>query len=94
MKIWGIKDHVRSSINEFESSQPLLLYGANGRVCAIPTYRVYRLYDNLLLYMHSLSICCWNFIQAFYLQERYYVSLETARANAVSLDWKSFAAGK
>ena len=35
-----------------------------------------------------------EFIQAFYLQERCYVSLETARANAVSLDWKSFAAGK
>ena len=32
----------------FENSQPLLLYGANGRVCAIPTYRVYRLYDNTL----------------------------------------------
>ena len=38
----------------FESSQPLLLYGANGRVCAIPTYRVYRLYD---IYVHVCNIC-------------------------------------
>ena len=29
----------------FESSEPLHLLGLNGRVGAIPTYRVYRLYD-------------------------------------------------
>ena len=29
----------------FDSSEPLLLLGLNGRVGAIPTYRVYRLYD-------------------------------------------------
>ena len=29
----------------FGSSEPLLLYGANGCVCTIPTYRVYQLYD-------------------------------------------------
>ena len=30
----------------FESSEPLHLLGLNGRVGAIPTYRVYRLYDS------------------------------------------------
>ena len=35
----------RPITSAFESSQPLLSYGANGRVCAIPTYRVYQLYD-------------------------------------------------
>ena len=35
----------RPITSAFESSQPLHLYGANGRVCTIPTYRVYRLYD-------------------------------------------------
>ena len=29
----------------FDSSEPLLLLRLNGRVGAIPTYRVYRLYD-------------------------------------------------
>ena len=32
----------------FESSEPLHLLGLNGRVGAIPTYRVYRLYDNFI----------------------------------------------
>ena len=31
-------------------SARVLLYGANGRVCAIPTYRVYRLYDICLYF--------------------------------------------
>ena len=31
----------RPIISALESSPPLLLYRANGRVCAIPTYRVY-----------------------------------------------------
>ena len=40
----------------FGSSEPLLLLRLNGRVGAIPTYRVYRLYDtclaNLKFYKH------------------------------------------
>ena len=31
----------------FESSEPLHLLGLNGRVGAIPTYRVYRLTDDV-----------------------------------------------
>ena len=50
----------RPITSAFESSQPLLLYGANGRVCAIPTYRVYRLYDTwpgvILQELHGLGI--------------------------------------
>ena len=39
----------------FGSSEPLLLYGANGRVGAIPTYRVYRLYDITLYIEHDFN---------------------------------------
>ena len=31
----------------FERSEPFYLLRLNGRVGAIPTYRVYRLYDNI-----------------------------------------------
>ena len=42
-----VKGHIAAA---FDSSEPLHLLGLNGRVGAIPTYRVYRLYDN-----HSAS---------------------------------------
>ena len=38
----------------FDSSEPLLLLRLNGRVGAIPTYRVYRLYD-IYIYMYICS---------------------------------------
>ena len=37
-----VKGHIAAA---FDSSEPLHLLGLNGRVGAIPTYRVYRLYD-------------------------------------------------
>ena len=39
----------------FDSSEPLLLLRLNGRVGAIPTYRVYRLYD---IYIYTDSLIC------------------------------------
>ena len=65
----------RPITSAFESSQPLLLYGANGRVCAIPTYRVYRLYD-IYIYIHCYMVRCtwvWTF-----LRETHHIKLHMA----------------
>ena len=39
----------------FDSSDPLLLLRLNGRVGAIPTYRVYRLYDTAIELLPSTT---------------------------------------
>ena len=45
----------------FDSSEPLLLLRLNGRVGAIPTYRVYRLYDMVgYVCQHYVCACVHN----------------------------------
>ena len=58
--IEALAEHVaclkRLKTSAFGSSEPLLLLRLNGRVGAIPTYRVYRLYDMFMSWFYTSPV--------------------------------------